>query len=105
MYSKEELIEKINELNLSENKLYEIVLIGNRSFEINTREIFKLINKNNILKIKNNTSLKYDLDEIKNERNLRGLFIKEILRKKEESNYTDEEIEKAIEIGLSSLKE
>ena len=103
--SKEELVEKINELNLDENKLYEIILIGNRNFEINNREIFKLINKENILKIKDNTDIKYNLDEIKNEKTLRGLFVKELLKKKEENIYSQEEINKALEIGLNSLKE
>ena len=103
--SKEDLVEKINELNLDENKLYEIILIGNRNFEINNREIFKLINKENILKIKDNTDIKYNLDEIKNEKTLRGLFVKELLKKKEENIYSQEEINKALEIGLNSLKE
>ena len=103
--SKEDLIEKLNELNLDENKLYEIIFTGNRNFEINTREIFKLITKSNILKLKDCTDLRYNLDEIKNERNLKGLFVKEMLKKKEENIYTDEEIKKAIEIGLNSLKE
>ena len=31
----EEIIEKINSINLEENKLYEIILIGKRNFEIN----------------------------------------------------------------------
>ena len=104
-YSKEDLVEKINELKLEENKLYEIELIGSRNFEINTRDIFKLITKPNILKIKDNTNLKFDLDEIKNEKTLRGLFVKEMLKKEDEQKYTKDEIRKAIEIGLNSLKE
>lgn len=103
--AKEDLIEKLNELHLEENNLYEIVLVGNRNFEINTREIFKLITKPNILKIKDGTNLKYNLDEIKKERSLRGLFVKELLKKQEENIYSKEEIDKAIEIGLNSLKE
>ena len=55
---KEDLIEKLNNLKLDENKLYEIDLVGNRNFEINTREIFKFITNNNILKIKDNTKMK-----------------------------------------------
>ena len=103
--SKEDLVEKINNLNLDENKLYEIILIGHRNFEINTRDIFKLINKFNILKVKDNTTLKFNLDEIKNEKTLRGLFVKELLKKQEENIYSKDEIDKAIEIGLNSLKE
>ena len=104
-YSSEDLIEAINNLILDENKLYEIILIGNRNFEINTRDIFKLITVSNILKIKDNTKIKYDLDKIQKEKTLRGLFVKERLKKQEEGIYTNEEIEKAIEIGLDSLKE
>ena len=102
---KEDLIEKLNNLKLDENKLYEINLVGNRNFEINTREIFRFITNNNILKIKDNTKLKYNLEELKNEKNLKGLFVQEMLKKFEENVYSQEEINKAIEIGLNSLKE
>ena len=105
IYSKEELIEKLNELYLEENKLYEIYLVGNRNFDINTREIFKLITIQNILKIKDATKLKYNLDEIKNEKTLRGLFVQEMLNMNYDGNYTEEEIQKAIELGLNSFKE
>jgi DNA repair exonuclease SbcCD nuclease subunit len=101
--SKEDLIEHINELKLDENKFYEIELVGARNFEINNREILKLITPYNILKIKDLTKLGYDLDEIKKEHTIRGLFVKEALKKLEDGNYTKEEIEKAIEIGLNSL--
>ena len=104
-YEKEDLIEKLNDLKLDENKLYEIDLTGNRNFDINTRDIFKLIINDNILKIKDNTKLKYNLDELKNEKNLKGLFVQEMLKKFEENVYSQEEIYKAIEIGLNSLKE
>ena len=87
--SKEDLIEGLNELSLNEKNLYEVILVGSK----------------NILKIKDNTSLKYNLDEIQNEKTLRGLFVKELLKKKEENIYSEEEIDKAIEIGLNSLKE
>lgn len=105
LYAKEDLIEKLNELNLPENTLYEIVLVGNRNFEINKREIFKQITKPNILKIKDNTKLKYNLEEIKTEKTLRGLFVQEMLKREEDETYTKEEIERAIEIGLNCLKE
>jgi len=103
--SKEDLVEKINALPTEENKLYEIVLVGNKSFEINTRDIFKLVTNPNILKIKDETQLKYNLEEIKAERTLRGLFVQEMMKKENDEQYTKEEIQKAIEIGLNSLKE
>lgn len=102
---REALIEKINELKLDDNKLYEIILVGNKNFEVNVIDIFKLVTKPNILKIKDRTTLKYNLEEIKNEKSLRGLFVKELLKKKEENIYSNEEIDKALEIGLNSLKE
>ena len=103
--SKEDVIEKMNQLELDEDKLYEIILVGKREFEINPREILKLVENPNILKIKNNTSFKYDLEKIKNEKTLRGLFVKEMLKKQSENIASEEEIKKAIEIGLNALKE
>lgn len=103
--SKEDLVEFINEIKLDNNKLYEIELTGNRRFEINTRDIFKLITSYNILKIKDLTEIGYNLEELKKEHTLKGLFVKEVLKKLEDENYSKEEIEKAIEIGLKSIKE
>lgn len=103
--SKEDLIERINELILEDDKLYEILLVGNKNFEINARDIFKLISKPNVLKIKDQTHLRYNLDEIKNEKTLRGLFVQEMLKSENDEHYTKEEIQRAIEIGLNSLKE
>lgn len=99
--SEEELIEKINDLNLNNNYYYKIILIGRRNFEINKYKILKLIQKENIIKIKNNTKLNYDLNKIKEENNLKGIFIKKIL---EENNYSEEIIENAIQIGLETLE-
>ena len=75
--SKEELIEKINELNFNENELIEIILIGKRNFEINTYELNKLIFNEKIIKIKNKTKINYNLEKIANENTLKGLFAKE----------------------------
>ena len=41
--SQEEIIEKINELNLEETNNYKIILVGNKKTEINKKEIIKLI--------------------------------------------------------------
>lgn len=103
IYSKEGLIENISELNLKENYMYKLILIGNRNFEINSREILKLIPNQNILKIKNLTKINYDIEAIAKENNLRGLFIRNILKKYETGVYTEEEIQKAIEIGLEAM--
>ena len=101
--SKEDLIEFINELKLDKDKMYEIKLIGIRNFEINIRDIFKFITVYNVLKIKDSTNIEYNLNEIKEENTLKGLFVKEALKKLESNEYSKEEIEKAIEIGLNSM--
>ena len=106
IYSKEELIEKINEVEIEENNYVEIVLIGNRNFEINKYDVIKYILNNNIIKIKDNTKIEYNLEKLENENTLKGLFIKE-MNKKLKNAETEEEkeiIEKSIEIGLASLE-
>ena len=104
--SKEELIEKIESLDIKENEYIEIVLNGNRNFEINVYEILKLISNDRIIKIKDKTKIGYDLDKLSNDTTLRGLFVKE-LKEKLNDNTNEEEkeiIEKAIEIGLNVLE-
>lgn len=99
----EQLIEGLNDLQTDINKMYEIILIGNRNFGINCREILKLIDNPNILKIKDKTTLGYDIEAISKENNLRGLFVREIIKKYKTGEYTEQEIEKAIEIGLNAI--
>jgi len=102
--TEEEIIEKINSEKLEENKFYKIILIGNKNLEINKNKILKILNKKNIIKIKDETKIEIDLEKVKEENNLRGYFIKEILKMKDENNYTEEELNKAIEIGLEAIK-
>lgn len=102
--SVEELIEKINDLKLEENKLYKIILIGKRNFEINTYNLYKYYLNEKIIKIKNNTKPNYDIEKISKENNLRGLYAKEIIEEIKNKNYDEEIIEKAIEIGMEILK-
>lgn len=97
----EELIEKLNELLLDENKFYKIILVGKRKFEIDTLELMKLITRENIIKIKNKTKPDYEIEKMINETTLKGIFIKQLLEEKE--NYTEEEINKILEIGLSVM--
>lgn len=105
IYSKEELIEKINELEIEENNYVEIILIGNRNFEINKYDLIKYILNNNIIKIKDNTKIAYDLEKLENENTLKGLFIKEMNKKLKNAETEEKEIiEKSIEIGLASLE-
>ena len=104
--SKEELIEKIKEIKLEENKLYKIILTGKRNFEINTNELYKYNLNEKIIKIKNITKLNYDLKKLENETTLKGLFIKEILERLDKCQTEEERkiIEKALEIGMSVLE-
>ena len=101
--SEEELIEKINNLNLEYNLFYKIILTGNRNFEINIYNLLKFITKENIIKIKNNTSLKIDLEKISKENNLKGLFVKEVLEELNRNNYDKKILERTLEIGLEIL--
>ena len=104
--SKEELIEKINELKFEKNDLIEILLVGKRNFEIDRYELYKLISNDKIIKIKNKTKINYDLEKIANETTLKGLFAKEMLQKLNNENISNEEkeiIEKAVEIGMEAL--
>ncbi len=103
LYSKEDLIEKILSLDLDKNNLYKIILIGKRNFEINTREIVRIVSVDNILKIKNSTTLGYDVNELAKQQNLKGMFIKEVIDMYEKGLCTEEEYQKAIEIGLEVM--
>ena len=107
IYSKEELIEKINEIEVKENEYVEIVIKGGRNFEIDKYDILKYVKNERIIKLKDETKLAYDLEKLANETTLRGLFVKEMIEKLKNENNTEEEkeiIEKAIEIGLNSLE-
>lgn len=105
--SKEELIEKINSLKIENNEYIKIILNGNRNFEINTYEILKFILNDRIIKIKDFTKLAYDLEKIKNENTLKGLFAQEMINMLNSENISEDEkeiIEKAIEIGFEALE-
>lgn len=105
--SKEELIEKINNLEIQSNEYIKVILIGNRNFEINTYDLLKYIEKERIIKIKDHTKIAYDLEKMANENTLKGLFAKEMNKKLNQPSIAEEEkeiIEKAIEIGLEALE-
>ena len=101
--TEEELTEKINNLNLNKNNFHKIILVGIRNFEINTKKQLKLINKDNILKIKNNTRTGYNLEDISKHNNLKGIFVKELLELLEKEPENAEIIQNAIEIGLNNM--
>lgn len=99
--SKEDLIDSINMRNWNENRYYKLILTGKRNFEIEPVEILKHITTNNIIKIKDETTLKVDLEILAKEESLRGIFVKNLLEKMTEENK--EQIIKAIEIGLEAM--
>ncbi len=106
IYSKEELVEYINGLNIEPNNYVEIVLTGGRNFEINIYDILKLIQNDRIIKIKDETKIAIDLEKISNESTLRGLFVKDMMNKLENEDDLEKKdiLEKAIEIGLDALE-
>ena len=107
MFSKEELIENINELEIKEDEYVELLLIGNRNFEIDKYTILKYIEYQRIIKIKDQTEIAYDLEKLSNTTTLKGLFVKKMLEKSQNKNISKDEkniIEKAIAIGLEALE-
>ena len=54
-----------------------------------------------IIKIKNKTKINYNIEEISQENNLKGLFAKEILEEK--NNYSEEILEKSFEIVMEIM--
>lgn len=102
--SVETIADTINNLILDSNKFYEIYLVGNKNFEIDLYNLKKMILQNNVIKIKDNTKVSYNLEELAKSNNLKGLFVKEILDRLEDDTYDKETVEKALEIGLEILE-
>ena len=102
--SVEELIERIDEEQIEKDMFYKIILVGKRNFEINTYYLYKFITEENIIKIKDETQINIDINELSKEINLKGLFIKEILDDKNNEKIDENTAEKIIEIGLNVLK-
>lgn len=98
IFSQEELIEKINQIN-TDNNLYKIILKGYRNFPININ--IKLINKN-IIKIKNNTKLKIEINE--NNSTLKGIFLKKLNQKKNNNEIDEKTYENILELGQQVLE-
>ena len=102
--SEEELVEKINEINIQEKNLYKIILIGKRNFEINIFNLYKYCLNERIIKIKNKTKPNFNIEQISKENTLKGLFAKEILEEIKIKNYDEEIIEQALELGMEILE-
>jgi len=100
----ETIADKINGLMLDGNKFYEIYLVGNRNFDIDLYNLKKMIVRSNVIKIKDNTKLSYNLEELAKNNTLKGLFVKEILERLGNDMYDKVIVEKALEIGLEILE-
>ena len=103
IFSKEELIENINNLQLDEKNLYKIMLVGKRNFSINAIEIEKIIQKENIIKIKDESKSNFNIEDLEKENSLKGLFIKNLKDKLKEKQINEEEFNRILEIGLEVL--
>lgn len=101
IFSEEDLIQKINEIQLNENKYYKIILIGNKHIEIDINKLIRNTESNNIIKIKDKSKYEYDLEKIAKENSLKGIFVKELLSQMNEENK--EQILESIYIGLESM--
>ena len=103
LYSEEELVEKINSLELIKENYYKIILTGNKNFEINTTNILKNIYSTNIVKVKDCTKIGIDIKELSKEESLKGIFVRSLLNDAEEQKIDIEDAIKAIEIGLEAM--
>ena len=101
--SVEELIEKINNSERDENKYYEYVLTGNRNMEVTANDIIKQIEDKKIIKIKDESKIRYNLEEISKESTLKGIFVRELLNQIEDDESNKEEKMRIIEIGLNAM--
>ena len=80
--------------------------MGKRNFEIDKYDLFKYIENDDVIRIKDTTEPNIDLEELSNNSTLKGIFVTQMKEKLE--NEADENqkqvIKKAIEVGLKVLK-
>ena len=101
--SEDDLLQKLNEMELEDNHFYKINLIGTRRFEININEIKKLNTNQKILKIKNKTKIGINIEKIAKEATLAGMFANEILEKINNKPTEADFLSEVLEIGLEIL--
>ena len=98
--SEEEFIEKLDEMNLEEENFYKIILKGTKKIELNETRICKLTQKDMILKVMDKTETEYNIDNLAMQKNLKGMFVKNLLEKLKSDPQEEDSIKKAMEIGL-----
>ena len=101
--SEEELIETINQKDRQENEYYEYIFVESKNIEININRILKLIDDKKVVKLKDLSKLKMDLEQISKEKSLKGIFVKQLLNEIEEDESNKDEILRIIEIGLNAM--
>lgn len=101
MLSIEEVIEAINNEEIEDNKYYKVIFTGYKNMEININQILRNVVHRNIIKIKDETSLEINLEEISKQNSLKGLFVKNLLEEIDRHSENEEIIKKAIEIGIN----
>lgn len=100
MSSQEEVIEKINEIDIPNDVYAKIILEGSKIVDLNVGDIMKNLLNTNIIKVKDKTKLDIDLEGLSRQNSLKGIFVKNLLDKMEQEPENREKIERAIEIGL-----
>lgn len=102
--SEEEIIEKINNEKYETGKFYKIILQGSKNYEINPKRICKLLAGKNILKIKDKTDVEYEYSKLAEQKNLKGIFVKNLLSEMKENPEEKNRIEEALKIGLKMFE-
>lgn len=103
--TQEELIEYLNKLEIQDQAYCKLILEGKRNIEIDPYKIIKLIENEMIIKIKDDTTIQYKIEELANEINLKGLFANEILEQINQEKITKKRADKILEIGMQILNE
>ncbi len=89
------------------NNLYRITLTGEieENSEISAEEIATRLNEQvYFAKVKDKTQVKYDLDVLKDEPSLKGIFVKNMLEKIENANESEKHtLEYALNLGLKAF--
>ncbi len=79
--SQEELINKINSMEINPMNFIKLILVGAKNFEITLIKIKELIEKENIIKVYDQSYISEDLSKVSEEFNLKGIFVKRHLEK------------------------
>ena len=99
--SLEELIEYIDSLKIADYEICKIILTGSKHFDLPTN-LWHLL-QTNIVKVKDCTHLDYDLDIISKENSLKGIFVRNLLKRMDNNPDEKDLIENAINIGLEQF--